>query len=409
MSDIFAPQSQPRYEFEDDDLLINIGGEPLEEKHSGAYLTDRYRINMGPQHPSTHGVLRLELEMDGEAIISVKPHIGYLHRCFEKHAENLPYAEIVPFCDRMDYIAALSQDMGFAVAVEKLMGLKVPERVEYIRVLTCELQRIASHLVALGTYGLDMGAFTPFLWAFRDREKILDLFEWLTGARMLYNYIWVGGVARDLPEGWSDKCRQFLRYFEPKLKDFNDLLSYNHIFIQRTKDVGILSKETAISYGVTGPNLRGSGVDWDLRRDDPYSIYDRFDWKVIVGTGEHGPVGSCWDRYMVRIYEMAESIKLCHQALDAMPEGDVREGVPKKVRPAKGDAYVRTETPRGELGYYIISDGSEVPLRCKVRSPCFTAISAIDAIVQETKNPVLIADAVATVGSIDIVLGEIDR
>jgi NADH-quinone oxidoreductase subunit D len=409
MHDIFAPQSTPRYEWDDDDLLFNVAGEPVESKYSGAYLTDRYSINMGPQHPSTHGVLRLQLEMDGEVVLGIKPHIGYLHRCFEKHAENLPYAEVVPFCDRMDYIAAMSQDMGYAVAVERLMGLKVPDRVEYIRVITSELQRIASHLVALGTYGLDMGAFTPFLWAFRDREMILDLLEWLTGARMLYNYIWVGGVARDLPEGWTDKCRQFLRYFEPKLKDFNDLLSYNHIFINRTCNVGILPKDIAISYGVTGPNLRGSGVDWDLRRDDPYSIYDRFDWKVIVGTGQFGPVGSCWDRYMVRVYEMAESVKICHQALDNLPEGDVHEALPKKVRPPKGDAYVRTETPRGELGYYIISNGTEVPLRCKVRSPCFTAVSALDAILKASKKPMLIADVVATLGSIDIVLGEIDR
>jgi NADH-quinone oxidoreductase subunit D len=409
MPDIFAPQAPPRYEWDEDDLLINIGTSPEAEKYSGAYITDTYKVNMGPQHPSTHGVLRLELTMDGEAVLNIKPHIGYLHRCFEKHAENLPYAEVVPFCDRMDYIAAMSQDFGYAVAVERLMGIKVNDRVEHIRVITAELQRIASHLVALGTYGLDMGAFTPFLWAFRDREMILDLLEWLTGARMLYNYVWVGGVARDLPEGWIAKCEQFLRYFEPKIKDFNDLLSYNHIFINRTAKVAILPKDIAISYGVTGPNLRGSGVDWDLRRDDPYSIYDRFDWKVIVGTGQFGPVGSCWDRYMVRVFEMQESVKICLQALKSIPEGDVRETIPKKVRPPKGDAYVRTETPRGELGYYIISDGSEVPLRCKVRSPCFTAISALDAIVQASEKPMLIADVVATVGSVDIVLGEIDR
>lgn len=407
MDDLFAPQAPPRYEMEDDDLLISVGPP---EKYSGAYITDTYKVNMGPQHPSTHGVLRLELTMDGEVVKEVKPHIGYLHRCFEKHAENLPYPEIMPFTDRMDYIAAMSQNMGLAVAVERMLGIEVPERVEYIRVLCCELQRIASHLVALGTYGLDMGAFTPFLWAFRDREMILDLFEWLSGARMLYNYIWVGGVARDLPDGWTDKARQFLRYFEPKLKDFNDILSYNHIFIERTANVGILPPEVAISYGVTGPNLRGSGVDWDLRRDDPYSIYDQFDWNVIVGTGDYGPIGSCWDRYMVRIFEMAESVKICHQALDKLPsEGDVREKIPRKVRVPAGDIYARTETPRGELGYYIIADGKDIPTRCKARSPCFTAISAMDAIVQSSPEPMLIADIVAVVGSLDIVLGEIDR
>lgn len=407
MDDLFAPQAPPRYELDDNDLLINVGAPPAGV--SGAYLTDTYKINMGPQHPSTHGVLRLELTMDGEAVLDVRPHIGYLHRCFEKHAENLPYPEIIPFADRMDYIASMSQDMGMVIATERLMELEIPERVEYIRVICCEMQRIASHLVALGTFGLDLGAFTPFLWAFRDREMILDLFEWLTGARMLYNYIWVGGVARDFPDGWIEKCRQFLKYFEPKLKDFNDLLSYNHIFVTRTANVGILPRDIAISYGVTGPNMRGSGIDWDLRRDDPYSIYDRFDWKVITGTGEFGTLGSCWDRYMVRIYEMAESIKICHQAMDALPEGDVRAAVPRKVRPMKGDVYSRTETPRGELGFYIVSDGTDTPQRMKVRSPCFTAISAVNAIVKASDGPVLIADAVATIGSLDIVLGEIDR
>jgi NADH-quinone oxidoreductase subunit D len=222
MQDIFAPQAPPRYELDDNDLLIDVGPPA---KYSGAHVTETYKVNMGPQHPSTHGVLRLELTMDGEVVKQVRPHIGYLHRCFEKHAENLPYPEIMPFTDRMDYIAGISQNMGLALAVERMLGIKVCDRVEYIRVLCCELQRIASHLVALGTFGLDMGAFTPFLWAFRDRERILDLLEWLSGARMLYNYIWIGGLPRDLPEGWTEKTRQFLRYFEPKIKDLNDILS----------------------------------------------------------------------------------------------------------------------------------------------------------------------------------------
>lgn len=407
MDDLFAPQAPPRHEMDGDDLLINVGAPP--ENFSGAHITDTYRINMGPQHPSTHGVLRLELEMDGEIVVSVRPHIGYLHRCFEKHAENVLYPGIIPFADRLDYLASMCQDMGVAVAVERLMKLEVPERVHYIRVITCELQRIASHLVALGTYGLDLGAITPFLWAFRDREMILDLFEWLSGARMLYNYIWIGGLARDLPDGWVGKCRQFLAYFEPKLKDFNDLLSYNQIFISRTAKVGILPPDVAISYAISGPNLRASGVDWDLRRDDPYTIYDRFDWKVITGTAEHGPLGSCWDRYMVRIYEMAESIKICLQALDGLPEGDVQEALPKVVRPPKGDLYARTETPRGELGFYLISNGKDVASRFKARSPCFAITSAIDAIVQSSSDPIFIADVVAVIGSIDIVLGEVDR
>ncbi len=363
-------------------------------------------MQMGPQHPSTHGVLRLELVMDGELVKKITPHIGYLHRCFEKHAEALTYPQVIPYTDRMDYLAAMSMELGFVLTVEKLMGLKeLPARLEYIRVIMAELQRIASHLLAIGTFGLDLGAFTPFLWCFRDREKILDLFEWTSGARLLYNYLWIGGVMQDLPDGFVRQTRDFLDYFEPRVKELNDLLSFNKIFIERTNDVGIITPEVAISYGLGGPNLRGSGVRWDLRKEEPYGIYDQFDFEVPVGTGEFGPIGSSWDRYIVRVREMLESVKILRQALDQLPSGDPNGAMPRRIRPPEGDAYMRTESPRGEIGFYIVSDGSDKPFRCKGRSPCFTAISAIDEIGRNS----LLSDAVVTVGSLDIVLGEIDR
>ena len=363
-------------------------------------------LQMGPQHPSTHGVLRLELVMDGEIVKDITPHIGYLHRCFEKHAEAMTYPQVIPYTDRMDYLAAMNMELGYALAVEKLIGLsELPARLQYIRVIMAELQRIASHLLAVGTYGIDMGAFTPFLWCFRDREKILDLFEWASGARLLYNYLWVGGVMQDLPPGFADRAMEFIDYFEPRVHELNDLLSYNKIFIERTADVGVLPPDVAISYGIGGPNLRGSGVKWDLRKEEPYGIYDRFDFDIPVGTGEFGTLGAAWDRYIVRVREMLESLKILRQALDQLPGGDPNEAMPRRVRPPEGDVYMRTESPRGEIGYYLVSDGSEKPYRCKGRSPCFTAISAI----AEIGRGALVADVVAIIGSLDIVLGEIDR
>jgi NADH-quinone oxidoreductase subunit D len=361
---------------------------------------------MGPQHPSTHGVLRLELVLDGELVKHVRPHIGYLHRCFEKHAEAMTYPQVIPYVDRMDYLAAMSMELGYVLTVEKLMGLTdLPERLQYIRVIIAELQRIASHLLAIGTFGLDVGAITPFLWCFRDREKVLDLFEWASGARLLYNYLWIGGVMQDLPAGFGSKVIEFLDYFEPRVQELNDLLSFNKIFIERTAHIGVLAPEVAISYGIGGPNLRGSGVKWDLRKEEPYGIYERFDFDVPVGTGEFGSLGAAWDRYMVRVREMLESIKILRQAIDQLPGGDPNEAIPRRIRPPEGDAYMRTESPRGEIGFYIVSDGSEHPYRCKGRSPCFTAVSAANDIGSGT----LVADLVAIVGSLDIVLGEIDR
>ncbi|MDP6568846.1 MAG: NADH-quinone oxidoreductase subunit D [Candidatus Marinimicrobia bacterium] len=361
---------------------------------------------MGPQHPSTHGVLRLKVLTDGEIVTRITPYIGYLHRCFEKHCENVTYEQVLPYTDRCDYIAAMNNNFGYAVAVEKLMDIKVPEKVEHIRVIVAELNRIASHLLAVGTFGLDVGAFTPFLYCFRDRERILDLFEMLCGARLLYSYIWVGGLSHDLPVGWVEKAYEFLDYFEPQVEEYNNILTFNKIFIERTADVGVLPQEVAISYGVTGPNLRGSGVKWDLRKDDPYSIYDKFEFDIPIGTGVVGTVGDCWDRYYIRVREIEESVKIVRQALEQLPrDGDVHEAIPKKIRPPKGQLYNRTETPRGELGYYIISNGKPIADRLKMRSPAFTALSCIDEIARGW----MISDVFAILGSLDIVLGEIDR
>ncbi|MEK9136241.1 MAG: NADH-quinone oxidoreductase subunit D [Bacteroidota bacterium] len=363
-------------------------------------------INMGPQHPSTHGVLRLELVVDGEIVVDVIPHIGYLHRCFEKHCEHMTnYQQVIPYCDRMDYVAAMNNDFGYAVACEKLLKIKVPERVEYIRVIMAELQRIASHMIAVGTYGLDIGAFTPFLYLFRDRERILDIFEQTCGARLLYNYIWIGGLSHDVPSDFQQKVKDFCKYFRPNIKELNDLLSYNKIFVERTANVGVLPADVAINYAASGPVLRGSGVKWDLRKNDPYSIYDRFDWEIPVGKGRMGTVGDCWDRYMVRIQEMEQSLNILEQAVDKIPPGDVQSAVPKRIRPDTADLYVRTETPKGELGYYIMADGTTSPFRVKVKGPCFVNLSVLPAIARGA----MIADIVAILGSIDIVLGEVDR
>jgi NADH-quinone oxidoreductase subunit D len=367
--------------------------------------TEEMILNMGPQHPSTHGVLRLELHLDGELITRVTPHIGYLHRCFEKHAEAMTYPQIVPYTDRMDYLASMYNEFGYAIAVERLLGIQVPERVDYIRVIMGELQRIASHLVALGTYGADIGAFTPFLFAFRDREMILHLFEITCGARLLYNYIWVGGLSHDLHPDFERLTREFIKYFRPKIKEFNDLLTGNKIFIERTANVGILPVDTAINYGVSGPMLRGSGIKWDLRKNDPYSVYDRFDYDIPVGEGLVGTVGDCWDRYYVRILEMEESLKIVEQALDQLPEGDVTSAIPKRIKPPVGQLYTRVENPRGELGYFIISNGQINPFRVKVRAPSFVNLVIMDELCRGH----LIADVIAILGSVDIVLGEVDR
>ena len=379
-------------------------------------FSDEMVVNMGPQHPSTHGVLRLELKLDGEVVREAIPHLGYLHRCFEKHSENLSYPQIIPFTDRMDYIAAMNQNWGFCLAVEKLMAadekktFEVPERAEYLRVLICELNRIASHLLAFGTYGMDIGAFTPFLYAFRDREKILLLFEKICGARLTYNYVRIGGVSRDLPPEFLDEVQEFIDYFEPKIDEYNNLLSGNSIFTERTAGVAVMDQEMAINYGATGPNLRGAGMQWDLRKDEPYSIYDRFDFDIPVGKDmpEFGAVkGDCWNRYKVRMDELKESVKIVRQILElegGIPDGPIVAEF-KAVRPPKGEIFFRSEAPRGELGFYIVSDGTPKPLRLKARSPCFSALSALE----ELSRGLMVADIIAIIGSIDIVMGEVDR
>lgn len=368
--------------------------------------TEEMIINMGPQHPSTHGVLRLELILDGEIVVDAIPHIGYLHRCFEKHAESMMnYQQVLPYTDRIDYVAAMNAEWAYALTVEKLLGIKVPERVEYIRVIMAEFQRIASHLVAVGTYGLDSGAFTPFLFLFRDREYILSLFEKTCGARLLYNYIWVGGLSHDIYPEFVKEAKGVVKQLRATINEVNNLLFYNKIFIERTANVGVLPADVAINYGASGPVLRGSGVKWDIRKNDPYSVYNRFDWDVCVGNGEYGVVGDCWNRTMVRIWEMQQSCRIIEQALDQIPEGDVQSAIPKRIRPNPGEAYLRTETPKGELGFYIISDGTGSPYRVKARAPSFVNLS----VLPEISRGAMVADIVMILGSIDIVLGEVDR
>ena len=366
---------------------------------------DEMVLNMGPQHPSTHGVLRLKIHTDGEVVSKIEPIIGYLHRCFEKHCENLSYEQIVPFADRCDYLASMHMDHAYSIAVEKLLDIELPERVEYIRVIVAELQRIASHLVAIGTFGLDVGAITPFTWTIRDRERVLDLFEALCGARLLYNYIWPGGVSHDLSPKFIQRTQEFLDYFETQIFEYNELLTGNKIFIERTADVGVMPADVGMNFGVTGPSLRGSGVDYDLRKTEPYSIYNKFDFNVPVGEGKMGTVGDCWDRYWVRMVEMEESIKIIRQAMASLPDGDVHAAMPKKIRPTKGNVYSRYESARGDVGIYIQSNGKNIPLRLKMRSPAFCNLSVLGEIGEGW----MISDVITILGSLDIVLGEIDR
>ncbi len=317
----------------------------------------------------------------------------------------MTYPQVIPYTDRMDYLASMGNELGYVIAVERLLNIQVPERVEYIRVIMAELQRIASHLVALGTYGADIGAMTPFLFCFRDREIILSLFEMTCGARLLYNYIWVGGLSHDLHPDFVRKTKEFCTYFKPKIKELNDLLTYNKIFVERTANVGILPLDTAINYGISGPMLRGSGLKWDLRKDDPYSVYHKFDFDIPVGEGKLGTVGDCWDRYWVRVLEMGESLKIIEQALDQLPEGDVTSAIPKRIKPPVGQVYARVENPRGELGYFIISDGNLNPFRVKARAPSFVNLGVMDVLCRGH----MVADIIAILGSVDIVLGEVDR
>lgn len=400
-----------QYKFTDENLKISDPNKFQEEELRAEELV----INLGPQHPSTHGVLRLEVLFEGETIKEVVPHLGYLHRCFEKHAENLPYNQVIPFVDRMDYLAAMNSEHVYVMGVEKMLGIsdKIPKRVEYIRVLVAELNRIASHFVAVGTYGMDIGAFTPFFWLMRDREHILRMLEWVSGARMLYNYIWIGGLYYDLPVGFEEKCQQFIQYLKPKLVEMENLIVNNKIFIDRTANIGILPLDLAINYGVTGPMLRGSGLKYDLRKVDAYSVYPELEFNIPVGEGKMGTLGDCWDRMYVRVREIDESVKIIEQCLDKLTKAHKRtrtfnphEVLPRKIRPVKQELYFRGETPRGELGFYFRADGkSDYPFRCKARSCCFVNLS----VISEISRGAMIADLIAILGSIDIVLGEVDR
>ena len=364
-------------------------------------------LNMGPQHPATHGVLRIEIWTDSEIVAHAIPHLGYLHRCMEKHSENLDYRGVIPFVDRLDYLASMNMEWTYVAAVEKLLGTEVPRRAELLRIMTAELQRIASHLMAFGTYALDLGAFSPFLYAFEEREKILRLFEEVSGARLLYNYIWVGGVWNDWTDEQLQRVSAFCDTMEEEAKKYHELVSMNKIFVERTANVGVFSLQDCLDYGGSGPVLRGSGMKWDLRKNKPYSLYNEFEFDVPVGTGEVGVVGDCWNRYIVRMKEVIQSIRIIRQAIDKLEPGSVMGKVPKIIKLPKGEVYVRHECPRGELGMHLVSEGndSKTPYRLKVKSPGFTHVSMLPRVAPGQ----MIADFVATVGSIDIVLGEVDR
>ena len=371
--------------------------------------TEEMLVNMGPQHPSTHGVLRVVLRTDGEMVLEAVPHIGYLHRCAEKIGENVAYYQFIPYTDRMDYLAGMNENWAFCRAVEELAGMELPRRAEFIRIIICELNRIASHLVSFGTYGLDIGAFTPFLYAFREREYILDLFEMACGARLTYSYFTVGGSTHDLPDNYLNKVGEFLDYFEPKIKEYNDLLSYNHIFVKRTSNVGVISAELCTQYALTGPVIRGSGIPYDLRRDRPYSLYPELEFDVCVGRGEMGAVGDCWDRYIVRMAEIKQSVKIIRQCIKMIPTaGDdarYRLKMPRTFKPDAGEVYVETENPRGVLGFFLESQGGPMPYRCKARAATFCNLSVTNAVCRNC----LLADVPAIIGSIDVVMGQVDR
>ncbi len=382
-------------------------------------------INMGPQHPATHGVLRIILELDGEIIRKATPVLGHLHRGIEKLAEVKTYHQCIPLTDRMDYVNAMGHNLGYVLAVEKLLGIEVPKRAQYIRVMLAELQRIASHVIWLGTHVLDMGATTPVMYCFRERETILRIFEEVAGGRITPTYFRIGGLPRDLPDGAMDHVRDFNRNFPSRVDEYETLLTNNIIFQRRTKGIGVLSATSAVNYGVTGPTLRGCGVPYDVRKATPYSRYEDFDFEIPIGEN-----GDAYSRYQVRMEEMRQSQRIVEQVVENLPEGPIKADAPLVVLPEKEDVETRmdalirhfkigstgfepppgevfhsVEASKGELGYYIISDGSNKPFRFRVRTPSFANLSALPEMIEGQ----MIADVIATIGSIDIVLGEIDR
>lgn len=366
----------------------------------GELKTQEMLLNLGPQHPSTHGVLRLVLVLEGETVIECTPVIGYLHRGIEKILENRPIMGGIRYMDNADYLSPMLNETAYAGAVEQLMGIEPPRRAQYIRLLTNELQRIASHLVGIGTYGMDLGAVTPILWAFRDREGILSLFEALGGSRFNVNYMRVGGVLHDFPKGWLSECEAFLDKLEENMKEMDLLLSGNEIFMARTQGVGYIDPQQALAYGLTGPMLRASGVNWDLRVNRPYMAYREVPVNVQVRQE-----GDCYARYMVRMLEITESIRLCRVAIDKMPGGPISTRTPIALRPPRGETYFAIESSKGELGVYFISDGSEYPWRAKLRGPSFVNLQIVPELLRGHK----MSDTIAILGSTDIVLGEVDR
>jgi len=357
-------------------------------------------LNMGPQHPATHGVLRVKLKLDGERVLGSECVIGYLHRGVEKIGENRTYAQFAPYTDRMDYVAAVTNGMGYVETVEKLLGVEIPPRAQYTRMILAELQRIASHLVWLGTHALDIGAMTPVFYTFREREEILKIFEKYCGARLTTHAFRIGGLQYDLYDGFEQECLKFCDYFPPKIDEYEQLLTKNRIWINRTRGVGVLSAEDAVAYGVTGPVLRGSGVKWDIRKVQPYEAYDKVEFEVPTGTH-----GDTYDRYLVRIQEMRQSVRIVRQCVERLAPGPIFGKVGKVIKPPVGEVYHSIEGPKGELGYFVVSDGSTNPYRVRVRPPLFVNLQALDIMIRGH----LVADVVAIIGTLDIVLGEVDR
>lgn len=372
----------------------------LDESNKTYLDANELILNMGPQHPATHGVLRVILKLDGEKVLGLECVIGYLHRGVEKIAENRTYTMFNPYVDRMDYVAAVSNGLGYCEAVEKLLNIEAPDRANYVRVILTELNRIASHQLWLGTHALDIGAMTPLFYTFRDREEILKIFEKYCGARLTTHAFRIGGCQYETYEGFEKDVKKFVAFVAPKIDEYEELLTTNRIWVERTKNVGVISAKDCIGLGVTGPVLRASGVKWDLRKKQPYAAYSKFDFEIPTGQN-----GDTYDRYLVRMAEMRQSLRIIQQAVDSIPEGPIMAKVPKVMKPPVGEIYHSIEAPKGELGYFIVSDGSTQPYRVRVRPPSFVNLQALDLMCRGQ----LIADVIAVIGTLDIVLGEVDR
>jgi len=382
------------------DPTTSVSHLDLEESKRTFLDANELVINMGPQHPATHGVLRVILRLDGEKVMGLECVIGYLHRGVEKIAEHRTYTMFNPYVDRMDYVAAVSNGLGYCEAVEKLLNIEAPPRANYIRVILTELNRIASHQLWLGTHALDIGAMTPLFYTFRDREEILKIFEKYCGARLTTHAFRIGGCQYETYEGFEKDVRKFLTFVAPKIDEYEELLTTNRIWVERTKNVGTISAKDCIALGVTGPVLRASGVKWDLRKAQPYANYKLFEFDIPTGQN-----GDTYDRYLVRMAEMRQSLRIIQQAVDGIPEGPIMAKVSKVIKPAVGEIYHSIEAPKGELGYYIVSDGSTQPYRVRVRPPSFVNLQALDLMCRGQ----LVADVIAVIGTLDIVLGEVDR